>query len=229
MKTTDSFSNKYTPRGEPVNYVEPPIINVDMFTDLVHQHTHAHRHNCSSISVLTGAAIICGLICSDLTSVCADAALFLCMYPSEHETPQWVHWHERLHRPLWGKKALLSFAIPVIHIPTNHCFKLCKVSHCNFEKQCPEVSMPFYRYPVDMFGLRCKMYHIQPKRLLWQPEVHTTSTHKTTKIMSLNCTICILIKLWRGTSYTEIPNQQNSMLALVVRRLEKDREKHREA
>lgn len=131
MKTTDSFSNKYTPRGEPVNYVEPPIINVDMFTDLVHQHTHAHRHNCSSISVLTGAAIICGLICSDLTSVCADAALFLCMYPSEHETPQWVHWHERLHRTLWGKKALLSFAIPVIHIPTNHCFKLCKVSRCN--------------------------------------------------------------------------------------------------
>lgn len=87
MKTTDSFWTKYTPRGEPVNYVEPPTINVDMFTDLVHQHTHAHRHNWSTISVLTGAAIICGLICSDLTSVCANAALFLCMYPSEHETP----------------------------------------------------------------------------------------------------------------------------------------------
>lgn len=125
MKTTDSFWSKYTPRGEPVNYVEPPTINVDMFTDLVHQHTHAHRHNWSTISVLTGAAIICGLICSDLTSVCADAALFLCTYPSEHETPQWAHWprHELLHRTLWGKKALLSFAIPVIYIPTNHWCK----------------------------------------------------------------------------------------------------------
>lgn len=39
MKPTDSFWSKYTPRGEPVNYVEPPTINVDMFTDLVHQHT----------------------------------------------------------------------------------------------------------------------------------------------------------------------------------------------
>lgn len=87
METTDSFGTKYTPRGEPVNYVEPPTINVDMFTDLVQQNTHTHRHNWSTISVLTGAAIVCGLICSDLTPVCADAALFLCMYPSEHETP----------------------------------------------------------------------------------------------------------------------------------------------
>lgn len=103
MKTTDSFWTKYTPRGEPVNYVEPPTINVDMFTDLVHQHTHARRHNWSTISVLTGAAIICGLICPVVTSVCVDAALFLCMYSSEHETPSELtdpHYWATTHDPL---------------------------------------------------------------------------------------------------------------------------------
>lgn len=39
IKTTEAFRTKHTPRGEPVNYVEPPTINVDMFTDLVHQYT----------------------------------------------------------------------------------------------------------------------------------------------------------------------------------------------
>lgn len=32
----------YTPGGEPVNYVHPPTIDVDMFTDLVYQHTHTN-------------------------------------------------------------------------------------------------------------------------------------------------------------------------------------------
>lgn len=48
-----------TPGGEPVNYVHPPTIDVDMFTDLVYQHTHTHTHNWSTLSVLTGADIIC--------------------------------------------------------------------------------------------------------------------------------------------------------------------------
>lgn len=135
MTTTDSFWVEHTPRGEPVNYVEPPTINVDMFTDLVHQHTHVHRHNWSTISALTGAANICGLICSDLTPVCADTALFLCVYPSEHETPSGARWprHELLRRTLWGKKALLSFVIAVIYIPTNHWCKMFakdRASHC---------------------------------------------------------------------------------------------------
>lgn len=102
----------YTPRGAPVNYVQPPTIDVDMFTDLVYQHTHTY----------TPALI--SSVSSDRLWSDPSVSLWFWMYPSEHKTPSRAHWPwDELLSP--GPCRARKHFSHIYNTATNHWLKLC--------------------------------------------------------------------------------------------------------
>lgn len=124
--------------------------------------THVHRHNWSTISVRTGSPISCCLICSDLTPVCANAALFLCTCPSEHEAPSGLADPDMSYStgPWGGEKAFLSFVIPVINPQITDVVSSDRESHCEhciFISGAPRWGMSFCKCPLDIFRYQNNM------------------------------------------------------------------------